>query len=277
MSEKIRSYFLLAIIIFLVAVPIVWITRFVCRLYSHSSFINTPDNTFLRLKHLGLIMDGNRRWARSHNYSNEMGYKEGGDRLWEIMQLCIEEGVDSLTVYALSIDNVKKRNQDEFDLICDIGFKMLEAHQQWLINQGVRVYIIGERALFSEKMLKRLQDIENETREGNILKMYVLLGYDPVQDMLQSTRAILKQIKNNELKEEDINETIFFKTIQSSLIPPIDLIIRTGGRERLSGFLPMQSIYSEFVFLPYMWPDINKDDVKKIIRNFFMRTRNFGK
>ena len=246
MNEKLRSYCIVVCLMLIIGLPVLWIAKFFFRFSSHSSILK--PNVCVRVRHLGVIMDGNRRWSRARNYSNEYGYREGAERLYEIIQVCLEEGVLDLTVYALSFDNVKKRDQKELNTLFDIGIGMLEEKASWFIDNGVKVHFVGNKDVFPEKVLEKIAHLENLTQAGKILRLNVLFGYDPFEDILVAVKDLTQKVSEGSLQSENITANSLFDSMGSKGIPPIDILIRTGGCDRLSGFLPLQTVYSELVF-----------------------------
>ncbi len=277
MNEKLRSYFVFSCIVLLIGYPFLWLTRCIYNIYIDSRSLNNSTETIMRVKHLGIIMDGNRRWASSRGRSNESGYQEGTERLWETVHLCLEEGISHLSIYALSFDNVRKRSEEEFFSICNLIVSQLEKRKSWLIKQGIRIHFVGDFSFFSEEMKNNLQKLEKATLHCDELIIHILISYNSIDDCTYAVRSIAQNVLDGKIAIKDITNKTFKKSMLSGSIPPLDVIIRTGGQERLSGFLPIQSIYSEVIFIPYMWPDVKKEDIRKIVRNFFMRTRNFGR
>ncbi len=277
MNKIMRFYLIASCIILLISYSLIQLTCCIYRKCINSKTSLEPSKPIMRMNHLGVIMDGNRRWAKAHGLPSERGHMKGAERFWETIELCLEENIPHLSTYALTSDNVRKRSKEELEHIYTIASSHLERYKEWLIEHNVRIHIVGDYSLFSEEIINRFKEIEQATAHCEKLTVHVLFGYSGIGDCTQAVKNITRRVLSRELKEEDITDEVFEKNMLSESVPPIDFIIRTGNQQRLSAFLPIQSIYSELLFISSMWPETKKEDIRKAIHDFFTRERRFGK
>jgi undecaprenyl diphosphate synthase len=273
--NNIRNILLQGLFFLIIIIPAFWFVYFIKRLYVYEYHMN-KNNIIFHVNHLGVIMDGNRRWAKNKNTSLYKAYEEGAKKLLELIEICLQENVPYVTVYALALSNLQKRSSSEINIIFDVAFNVLTSQEQWIIEQGIKINIVGNTDFFSEEIKKRIREINNTTKNGKNLTLNILFGYDPIDDMLYSVKTMIKEIEEKKISLDEIDEKKLFSSLRSAEIPPVDLIIRTGSCERLSGFLPLQSTYSEIVILSDLWPNVCIDTIKQLIMSFHIRTRNFG-
>jgi undecaprenyl diphosphate synthase len=229
------------------------------RKYLKSGFVEYLPT---KVRHLGIIMDGNRRWGKKNNFNLARAYKAGAEKLFEVLDFCLNSDVKYLSAYALSLDNVKKRTKEELDLIFDTAFKFLEEKANE-VSGRLTVNVVGDLSVVPEYLAKKIRKICDENQNGKDLTVNILFAYDPIEDI---------NFASKEHKKESL-----IKNIRSSDIPPVDLVIRTGDRKRLSGFLPLQIVYSEIYFEKCMWPDLSISRLKEILNDFSKAERSFGR
>jgi undecaprenyl diphosphate synthase len=208
------------------------------------------------IKNIAFIMDGNRRWALENNIQLDITYDIGSKVFCDIIVACIAHSIKEVIFYALSFDNYQKRSQGELSSILKAGTNTLQNNKHFFIINRIKIVCIGDRLLYDQDTIDIIQDIEAETnRYESVIVVYVLLIYDPIKDV--------KNYYNNAL-------------LYSSSIGPIDIIIRTGGYSRLSGFLPIQSMYADLIVLKVLWPDFNSIMLKNIINSYTLK-QNYGR
>lgn len=215
---------------------------------------------------IGIIMDGNRRFAKKNLLSTISGHQNGFKNLLSIAALCPKYNIKSLTVYALSTENIKNRSQDEVDNICMILKKGIEQYSSKLIQDGVKVEFLGNLTVFNSELQELMNDITEKTISNNHLILQVCLNYGGRDDIVQ---AVNKLLHLDSVTEQDILNNLY------SPIEP-DLIIRTGGDYRLSNFLTWQSTYSELYFTDKLWPEFNEEELQKALNSFTSKERRFG-
>ncbi|EKD23400.1 MAG: undecaprenyl pyrophosphate synthase [uncultured bacterium] len=228
------------------------------------------------IKHIAFIMDGNRRWAQSRGLLKVLGHKEGLNRFEEVADFCIKKGMKYISFYTFSVENLK-RSEAEKNYLFDLFIKESDKLLKELKDRGARARFIGDRSLFPENLVTVCEKIERETCAFDSLYVNFLFCYGGRQEILSGVKNILAKVKSGELLESEITEDIFYKNLWSGDFPEPDLVVRTGGQIRLSNFLLYQSAYSELCFLDCMWPEINEEILNKVLLDYEVRKRNFGK
>uniref|UniRef100_A0A1B6DEP7 Alkyl transferase n=2 Tax=Clastoptera arizonana TaxID=38151 RepID=A0A1B6DEP7_9HEMI len=208
-------------------------------------------------KHVAFIMDGNRRYAQKKNVQKVEGHSKGFDKLSETLQWCLDLGIYEVTVYAFSIENFKRSN-DEVEALMDLArqkFKRLFDEKDKLMEQGVRIRMIGDRSLLPEDIVSTVSQIELMTRENKRAYLNVAFSYTSRNEITNAISKICDGYERGELDDNDINEETLFSCIYTNESPPPELMIRTSGEQRLSDFLLWQTAYSYLYFTDVLWPD----------------------
>ncbi|MFH0831748.1 MAG: polyprenyl diphosphate synthase [archaeon] len=228
-------------------------------------------------RHLGIIPDGNRRWAKSRGLPAFKGHEAGAKIFREILRWCEELKIRMLTIYSLSTDNLL-RPKEEVDFL----MKLFERELKGLLKdkevheKKVRVRVIGNKELLSKKLQGIIEQLETATKEYSEYFLNFAMAYGGRQEILHAAKKISQLVKDGKLNIEAIDERKFSENLYAEL-PDVDLLIRTS-EQRLSGFLPWQSVYSEIVFLKdKMFPELTKEDFVKVIKEYGIRERRFGK
>ncbi len=230
-----------------------------------------------RIKHLGIIMDGNRRWAKSHGYKPWIGHKKGVEPVRTTLEFCIKNKIPYLTLYVFSLENFN-RPQEELSYLFDVlAQQIADQELDKLFKEGIKVRFIGERSLFPEKLKPLIEDIESKTQGGNQLTLNLLFCYGGQQEIVAACKKIASDCISGTLAPEAITPELFANQLWSGPVPPPDLIIRTAGDQRLSNFLTWGSAYSELAFLPCFWPEITEGILADTVNNFYNRKRTFGR
>jgi len=227
------------------------------------------------IKHLAIIMDGNRRWAIANGMQAMLGHHEGVKSVERAIQFCLESEIGYLSLYAFSLENFR-RSQEEKDYLFGLMAQELQARLDSFIAQGVRIKFVGDRTIFPAQVMPICRKVEQATEHGTKLILNFLFCYGAQQEIIEGVRKLIRKVKSGELDEHDLTAKIFEQSLWSYGTPAPDLIIRTGGRQRLSNFLLYQAAYSEFCFLDCLWPDITMDHFKAVMHDFETSTRNFG-
>lgn len=234
-----------------------------------------PDDK--KIKHLGIIMDGNRRWAKQHGYKPWIGHKKGVEPVRTTLEFCIKNNIPHLTLYVFSLENFN-RPQEELSYLFDIlAQQIADQELDKLFQEGIKVQFIGDKRLFPEKLKPLIADIEEKTKNGDKLTANLLFCYGGQQEILAACTDIATQCAAGTLKPEEITPGLFAKHLWSGDTPAPDLIIRTAGDQRLSNFLTWASAYSELTFLPCYWPEITHEKLADATNNYYLRKRTFGK
>lgn len=227
------------------------------------------------LKHLAIIMDGNRRWAKENGVSVKDGHKAGAEKLSEFVKWCIEFNIKYLTVYAFSTENWK-RDKEEVDDIMSLLNNYLSAKKDEFYDSGVKVKMIGVEDNINIDTLKKIKDIEEYTKNNNKIQLNIAFNYGGRREILDATKKIVSEVKSGKISIEDIDEELFKENLYYGNIPDPDLMIRPGGDYRISNYLLWEMAYSEFYFTKTYWPDFSKELLEEIINNFNTRERRYG-
>jgi undecaprenyl diphosphate synthase len=229
------------------------------------------------LRHLSIIMDGNRRWASKNKLDVLLGHSRGGvDAAKMAIQFCLDRGISYLSLYTFSIENFKRDDSEKkclFDLIAHSGNKDLKQ----FVEKDVRIRFIGDRNMFPESVKKSCSDLEEKTKNGKKLELNILFCYGGQQEIISATKQLCEKVKSGELSVSDITKEQFEKHLWTYDTPAPDFIIRTSGVQRLSNFLSYQSAYSEIYFMKCYWPEVDEARLQKAVDWFEDVKRNYGK
>jgi len=226
-------------------------------------------------KHIGIIMDGNGRWAQKRGLPRSAGHKEGAKTFRKISEYCKEIGVKYLTVYAFSTENWK-RPQAEIEAIFALLRIYIKNERPRLIRDKASLRFIGDLSRFSPEMLEEIESIHKDTEMFDDLHINIAINYGGREDIVHAARVLAEKVKSGEMNAEDITEESFGRELYTGGMPDPDLIIRPSGELRLSNFLLYQGAYSELWFSDIMWPDFSPADLDVAITDYMKRNRRFG-
>lgn len=228
-------------------------------------------------KHIAIIMDGNRRFAREYGLEDAEGHKKGKQKLEEVLNWCFELNVKVLTVYAFSTDNFKRATEEIEDLM-KIFYDGLDdaIKDERIYKNKVRIKIIGRRELIPKLLLEKIEKLETLTKDFSNYYFNIALAYGGREEIIFAIKKIAKMVKDGELKIEDINEEKVSENMYTQNLPDPDLLLRTSGEERFSNFLLWQIAYSEIYFSDVYWPTFKKLDFLRAIHTYQLRKRRFG-
>lgn len=231
-----------------------------------------------RPTHLAVILDGNRRYARSLGLESWVGHFYGAEKVREFLEWCWELGIKIVTLYAFSTENFN-RPREEVEKIMKLAEEKFNeiAENEKIHKYKVRVKAIGRTDLLPERVREAIRKAEEATKDYNKYLLNVAIGYGGRAEIVDAVRKIAQKVARGELRVEDINEKVIEEHLYTAGVPDPDLIIRTSGEERLSGFLLWQSAYSELYFCNVYWPEMRKIDLLRAIRDYQMRERRFGR
>jgi len=228
--------------------------------------------------HVGLILDGNRRWARRLGLDVAEGHKRGKEKIKEVLRWCWALGIKNVTIYVLSTENFNRSKQEVEALLKLARQGFLELLEDPEIHEKkIRVRAIGKLELLPEDIRELIRRVEAATQNYDGSTLNIAIAYGGRAEIVDAVRKIAEQVKIGKLRSEDINEKLFEQYLYTAGSPDPDLIIRTSGEERLSGFLLWQSAYSELCFLDVYWPEIRRIDFWRAIRTYQRRERRFGR
>ncbi len=228
---------------------------------------------FILPEHIGIIMDGNGRWAKKRGLPRNMGHKKGAEVFEDISRYCKELGIKWLTVYAFSTENWK-RPKEEVDGVMNLMRDYLKSMKK-AANEHIAVRFIGDKTPFDDDLLKLMEEAENADVGEVITTVQIALNYGGRDEIVHAVKEIVKEVESGKLSSKDITEESISARLYSGT-PEADLIIRPSGEERLSNFLLWESAYSEFVFMDVLWPDFKREDLDKALEEYSGRNRRFG-
>jgi tritrans,polycis-undecaprenyl-diphosphate synthase [geranylgeranyl-diphosphate specific] len=234
------------------------------------------DEKALSPSHVGIIMDGNRRYARKRALSPWKGHEFGARKLEQVLEWSRELGIRELTLYTLSIQNFD-RPKAEVEYLMNLfrsNFSSIKKDER-IAKHQIRINIIGRLSMFPEDIQKMMRDIMEQTRTNDKYILNFAMGYGGREEIVDAAKKISRDVKAGKISPEDITPESFSRYLYLQDEP--DLIIRTGGETRTSNFLMWQSSYSEWVFLDKMWPELEKSDIESSIAEYASRKRRFGK
>ena len=224
------------------------------------------------LKHIAIIMDGNRRWAKERSLPSMVGHKKGVEALKNTLRACNDFGVKYLTVYAFSTENWN-RKQDEVDYLMELVAITLTNELAEMHNEGVQIRFIGDLSRFSDKLQKILANAVETTKNNTGVVLQIALNYGARDEL---TKAV-KNIVASGIKAEDVTPDVISKYLYTAGVPDPDMLVRTGGEQRISNYLLWQIAYSEIIIESEFWPEFGKDLLAKSIQEFGRRQRRYGK
>lgn len=225
--------------------------------------------------HLGVIMDGNGRWAQARGKRRTEGHIEGVKALRNLVELCITYGVPHLTVFSFSSENWT-RPKDEISFIFNLLRRFVASDLQRLIRNNVRVRIIGSREGLEPSLVRLIDDVEAKTSANTGLVLIVAFNYGGKAEIAEAARKLAREVAAGRLSPEAITEERIAASLYTAGLPDPDLIIRTSGEQRISNFLLWQSAYAEFVFVDENWPDFGEASFIRVLEIFSLRDRRFG-
>ncbi len=228
-------------------------------------------------RHLAIIMDGNRRFARSRGIGVKDGHARGRDTLEALLGWCLDLRIRILTVYALSTENLS-RGEEELEGLMDLFDRALRdiATDERVHRHKIRVRVIGDRALLPERVREAIRVAEEATRDYDEYRYNVALGYGGRDEIVQAIRALAREVRRGTLEPEAIDSEAVSRHLYTADLPDPDLILRTSGEERISNFLLWQSAYSELYFSDVLWPGLTRLEFLRAIRTFQLRRRRYG-
>lgn len=218
---------------------------------------------------VGIIMDGNRRWARARGLPAFAGHSEGYTKLQEVMRWAREAGIPHVVAYAFSTENWQ-RSAEEVGYMLKLFRSILESETQKMVDERVRVRFIGDRSRFDKDLQEMMGKLEAETAKAYDVTLHLLMSYGGRAEIVAAARSAAAQ-------GEEITEDTFAQKLWTAEMPDPDIVIRTGGEKRLSNFLPWQSVYSELFFTDTLWPALTREEFNTILVEFASRERRRGK
>ncbi len=226
-------------------------------------------------RHVAIIMDGNGRWAAQRGLPRSAGHKAGIEALRRAVKTAGELGIEYLTIYSFSTENWS-RPRTEVAFLLDLLRRFIRQDVAELHAAGVRIRVIGDREDLDAPIITMLQDAERLTRGNSKLNLVVAFNYGSRQEIARAARALADDVTAGRISSGDISPELIESHLDTAGIPDPDLLIRTGGEERISNFLLWQCAYAEFVFVPDFWPDFSAEIFARAIATFASRERRYG-
>jgi tritrans,polycis-undecaprenyl-diphosphate synthase [geranylgeranyl-diphosphate specific] len=230
-------------------------------------------------QHIAIILDGNRRWATSNDLNPWLGHEKGAEKVEQLIDWCIRLNVKSITLYVFSTENFQrsKHEVEEIMRIAEEKFTKILTDPR-IRSERIRVTVIGRTNLLPENLRKLIAEVEKDTKNYDGHYLNFAIAYGGRAEIVDAARKIAEKVSHGELSPKDVDEKTFERYLYTAHLPDQDpdLIIRTSGEERLSGFLLWQSAYSELCFLDVYWPDFRLIDLLRAVRTFQRRKRRFG-
>lgn len=225
--------------------------------------------------HVGIIMDGNGRWAKSRGMPRIAGHRKGADSVRVAVSTSVELGIEYLTLYGFSIENWK-RPMAEVTALMGLLRLYLRQEIDELHEKGVRIRFIGERTRLAPDIVNLINEAEKRTESNTKLNLVVALSYGARQEITEAARNLAQMVVDGQISLSDIDEDAMSKNLSTAGIPDVDLVIRTSGEKRVSNFLLWQLAYAELIFVDTLWPDFSSDDLREAVNEFHRRERRYG-
>lgn len=222
-------------------------------------------------KHVGVILDGNRRWAKQHNLPTLDGHRQGAEVFKKVALAAFDRGVEYLSGYIFSTENWR-RTEEEVAYLMKLVVKGVEQYLDEFHKRGIKIVCIGRKDQLSSSVLKSIKKTEEKTKDNDRGVLVLCFNYGGHQEIIDATKAIIRE----GIAAEDIDESVFSRYIYHPEIPPVDLLIRTSGEQRTSGFMLWRADYAELIFSQKLWPDFGDSDLAAAIDEYIKRKRRFG-
>ena len=226
-------------------------------------------------RHIAIIMDGNRRWAKAQGKPASFGHKAGAKTLEKIVRYANKIGLEYITVYAFSTENWK-RTEEEVKALRMLLQSYLDDYSKRADTENIRVKVLGDISALAPGMQKSIYNCMERTKDNTGVTFNIALNYGGRDELVKAIRNIAQEVKEGKIDIEDISEEMVSNNLYTKGEPDPDLLIRTSGELRLSNFLPWQLVYSEFLFIEKNWPDFTEEDLDNAIVEYEKRTRKFG-
>ncbi len=225
--------------------------------------------------HIAIIMDGNGRWAKAQGLPRTAGHKKGAESLRRVMDACRSAGIRYLTVYAFSSENWK-RPADEINDLMQLLQHYLRQEMQTLHENNVRLRFIGDLSQLDSTIREQVDDAVQQTAKNSAFNLTIALSYGGRQEILRAIQKLVADVESGKRKAKDLSEQVFTEALDTAGLPEPDLLIRTGGEQRISNFLLWQSAYTEFYFTDALWPDFDAKHFTQALEDYATRERRYG-
>ena len=226
-------------------------------------------------KHIAIIMDGNGRWAKSKHLPRSSGHQKGVQSVRKIVKHCATIGVNTLTLFAFSSENMK-RSDEEVGLLFKLFLTVLKSETKKLKDNNIKLKIIGDLSVFTPEIQSLAEDAQEQLQNNNGLNLVIAANYGGQWDIAEAAKKIAEKVSVDGLKPQDIDSDLFHNYTALAQYPRVDLLIRTSGEVRISNFLLWDIAYSELYFCDTLWPDFDEEELSLAIESFHSRDRRFG-
>ena len=226
-------------------------------------------------KHIAIIMDGNGRWAKSKHLPRSSGHQRGVQSVRKIVKHCAKIGVNTLTLFAFSSENMK-RSEEEVGLLFKLFLTVLKSETKKLKDNNIKLKIIGDLSVFTPEIQSLAEDAQEQLQNNNGLNLVIAANYGGQWDIAEAAKKIAEKVSVDGLKPQDIDSDLFHNYTALAEYPRVDLLIRTSGEVRISNFLLWDIAYSELYFCDTLWPDFDEEELSLAIESFHSRDRRFG-
>lgn len=227
-------------------------------------------------RHVAVVMDGNGRWAQQRGLPRTAGHEAGEHALFDMVQGAIQIGVQELSAFAFSTENWK-RSPEEVRFLMGFNRDVIRRRRDEMNDLGVRVRWLGRAPKLWKSVIEELQEAEELTKKNRILTLNMCVNYGGQAEIADAAAALARDVKRRVVDVDSINEKTFAKYLYRKDMPPVDLLLRSSGEQRMSNFLIWQAAYAEMVFLDTLWPDADRHTLWKAIEIYAQRNRRFGK
>jgi len=240
-----------------------------------AKIVPPPDEPALP-RHVAIIMDGNGRWAESKGLPRSSGHQGGIEPVREVVRISAELGLEALTLFAFSSENFD-RPDDEVSRLMALFVESLDNEIGELNENNVQLCLIGDSAALGPGLVEAIRAAEAKTAANTGLKLVIAVAYGGRWDLVQAARRLAEQVQTGKLDPEAIDESVFAAELTTANLPPVDLLIRTGGEQRVSNFVLWDLAYSELFFSAHWWPDFDRAEFEQALEFFAARQRRFGR
>lgn len=220
-------------------------------------------------RHLGIILDGNRRWAKEQGLKTLQGHQQGAEVFREIVYGAFERGIEYISAYVFSTENWQ-RTQEEVSYLMGLVIKVMHKYLDEFHQKGVKIVILGSREGLSDKVIDALEETQAKTAHNTNGTVALCFNYGGKQEIIEA----IKQIPTD--KVTDLTPDSFEQYLYAPEVPPVDLVVRTSGEQRLSGFMLWRAAYAELLFVDKYWPDFTVTDLDDVLAEYSRRNRRFG-
>lgn len=236
----------------------------------------THKKQFSLPRHVAIVMDGNGRWAKKRFLPRIFGHRMGATAVRKAIQFCLDQKIEVLTLFALSIENFLNRPTKELELLLELFSENLQRNIQELHANHIRIRFIGDCSHFQKSLQQMMFEAEKLTEHNSKLQLIIAINYSGRWDVIQAVRHLAEEVKNNRLNPEQIDQICFQNCLSLKDLPEPDLLIRTSGEQRISNFLLWHFAYTEMYFTNLYWPDFDTVAFKQAIEFYQTRQRRFG-